>query len=183
MKDVSHFDVLEARFHTWLAQNSIPVTRFAVGVIFFWFGVLKFFPGLSPAQDLAGRTISTLTLGHITPHVSLPILATWECLIGIGLLTASGQYMRVTLVLLALQLPGTFLPLVFFPAETWTHFPYAPTLEGQYIMKNLVLISAGLLMGATMHGGKVIMDPKAANLAEKKQEAYSRYRRRFRIEP
>lgn len=113
----------------------------------------------------------------------MPVLATWECAISIGLLTASGWYMRATPVLLALQLPGTFLPLVFLSSETWTHFPYALRLEGQYIIENLVLISAGLLMGGTMHGGKVISDPKAAQQAEKKQGVYSRFRRRFHKEP
>jgi len=113
----------------------------------------------------------------------VPVLATWECAIGIGLLTASGWYKRATPVLLALQLPGTFLPLVFLSSETWTHFPYALRLEGQYIIENLVLISAGLLMGGTMHGGKVVSDPKAAQQAEKKHGVYSRFRRRFHKEP
>lgn len=178
---VSRFTVLEARFHEWLARHCVPMTRVAVGVIFFWFGVLKFVPGLSVAEDLAGRTITTLTFGLVPPHVSIPLLATWECAIGVGLLTR--RFMRGTLVLLALQLPGTFLPLVFFRAETWTHFPYAPTLEGQYIIKNLVLVSAGLLLGGTMHGGRVITDSRAAQEAERSQAVYGRFRRRFRTEP
>jgi hypothetical protein len=54
---------------------------------------------------------------------------------------------------------GTFLPLVFFPAETWTRFPYAPSLEGQYIIKNLVLLGAGIVVGATVRGGSISAEP------------------------
>lgn len=183
MDTVSRFDLLEGRFHCWLASHAIVATRIAVGIVFFWFGFLKFFPGLSPAQDLAGHTIQHLTLGHILPRISLPLLATWESAIGIGLLFARGWWMRLTLVLMALQMFGTFLPLVFFPKAAWTRFPYAPTLEGQYIIKNLVLLSSGLLMGGTMHGGKVISDPKSAAKAEHSQKVNQRFRERFKREP
>jgi len=58
--------------------------------------------------------------------------------------------------LLFLQMAGTMTPLVLFPAETFVRFPYAPTLEGQYIIKNLVLISAGLVVGSTVRGGRIV---------------------------
>jgi hypothetical protein len=60
---------------------------------------------------------------------------------------------------------GTLTPLFFFPADTFTRFPYAPTLEGQYIIKNLVLVSAGLVLGATVRGGAVVADPEIAREA------------------
>jgi len=154
---------LDARIAEWMARYCIVVARLALGVIFFWFGVLKFFPGLSDAESLVGRTVSMLTLGYVPSHVSVPILAVWECAIGLGFL--SGLFTRATILLLLLQLPGTFLPLIFFPAETWKHWPYAPTLEGQYIIKNLVLIAAGLLVGATVRGGSVVADPTAQSSA------------------
>ena len=66
--------------------------------------------------------------------------------------------MRLTLALLWLQMLGTATPLLLFPAETWVIFPIAPTLEGQYIIKNLVLISVGLVLGATVRGGKLVTD-------------------------
>jgi hypothetical protein len=125
--------------------------------------VLKFFPGLSPAQDLAARTIGLLTFGLVPPPVSVPVLAAWECLIGLGLVV--GRWMRVTLLLLFVQMLGTVTPLFLFPAETFTRFPYAPTLEGQYIIKNVVLVSAGLVIGATVRGGAVVADPEAARQA------------------
>jgi hypothetical protein len=81
-------------------------------------------------------------------------LAVWETLIGLGLIT--GKFLRIILLLLFAQMIGTMTPLILFPAETFSKIPYAPTLEGQYIIKNLVLISAGLVVGATVRGGKII---------------------------
>jgi uncharacterized membrane protein YphA (DoxX/SURF4 family) len=141
----------------WMARNGILLLRMSLGIIYLWFGVLKFFPGLSPAQDLAERTIEMLTIGRISDRVALPALALWECLIGIGLLT--GYAIRATLLLLFLQMIGAVMPLFLFPQEVFTKAPYAPTLEGQYIIKNLVLVSAALVIGATVRGGKVVADP------------------------
>lgn len=171
----------DARIVGWWAKNGIMLMRIALGLIFFWFGALKYFPGLSTAEKLASETILKLTFGHMHSSVSMPILATWECAIGIGLLSC--RLPRVTLLLLLGQMSGTLLPLVFFPSETWAHFPYAPTLEGQYIIKNLVFISAGLVVGATARGGRVVSDPKAAQVAEKTEAVSDRFRRRFRQEP
>lgn len=158
----SWFGYIDVTLTTLMARSAIPLARIALGVVFFWFGVLKFFPGLSPAQDLAARTISVLTFGLIGPALSLPILATWECAIGLGFL--SGKFLRLTLLLLFLQMPGTMLPIIFFPHETFTLVPIAPTLEGQYIIKNVVLLSAGLIIGATMRGGTLTAEPGAARL-------------------
>ena len=144
----------------WMARFGIVLLRVSLGVVFLWFGALKFFPGLSPAQDLATRTIGLLTFGLIPAQVSILALAAWECLIGIGLIT--GMFMRATLLLLFLQMLGTITPILFFPQEVFTLIPYAPTLEGQYIIKNMVLISAGLVIGATVRGGAVIADPRTA---------------------
>ena len=68
-------------------------------------------------------------------------------------------YDFLTILLLFVQMPGTLLPMVFFPQETFTIFPIAPTLEGQYIIKNFVLIGAGLIIGATVRGGYLITEP------------------------
>ncbi len=143
-----------------MAQYGVRLLSISLGVVFFWFGVLKFFPGLSPAQDLATKTISMLTVGLIPPHVSIVVLATWECVVGLGLIL--GMFMRATLLLLFLQMLGTVTPLIFFPQEVFTRIPYAPNLEGQYIIKNVVLISAGLVIGATVRGGAIVADPQGA---------------------
>jgi uncharacterized membrane protein YphA (DoxX/SURF4 family) len=156
----SRLDRIDRRITGILATAAIPFLRVALGIVFLWFGALKFFPGLSPAQDLAARTIEMLTFGIVEPGVSLPVLAAWECLIGIGLLL--GRFLRVTLLLLAVQMVGTMTPLFLFPTETFTQFPIAPTLEGQYIIKNLVLIGAAMVVGATVRGGELDPEPDAA---------------------
>lgn len=162
---------IDARLVDWMAEHGPTLLRMALGITFFWFGFLKFFPGLSTAETLAARTINTLTAGYLPPSVAMPVLAVWECAIGLGLLT--GWLMRLTLLLLFSQMVGTFLPLVFFPTETWK-YPLVPTLEGQYIIKNVVLVAAGLTLGATVRGGKIVADPKAARLAERLQRTLKR---------
>jgi uncharacterized membrane protein YphA (DoxX/SURF4 family) len=157
VRDIANrFDVLDARITGWMARHGLPLLRISLGIVFLWFGALKFFPGLSPAQDLAARTIEALSFGTVHASVSVPLLAAWECLIGIGLLF--GIFMRATLLLLAVQMAGTLMPLVLFPGEVFTRIPYAPTLEGQYIIKNAVLISAAIVLGATVRGGRLVAD-------------------------
>jgi len=154
----SSFDRVDAAIAGWMARHGLTLLRLSLGIVFLWFGILKFLPHMSPAESLAGRTIAVLTFGHVGPGLSLPLLAVWECLIGIGLLT--GVAPRVTLLLLYVQMIGTLLPLFFFPHETFSVIPFAPTLEGQYIIKNLVLISAGIVIGATVRGGRLVSDGK-----------------------
>lgn len=149
---------LDVRITSTLARIGVPVLRIGLGINFLWFGLLKFFPSASPAEDLAARTIEALSGGLVGPALSLPLLATWESLIGLGLLT--GIWMRATLFLLAVQMLGTLTPLVLFPSETFTTFPIAPTLEGQYIIKNVVLIGAAMVVGATVRGGGLVADPR-----------------------
>jgi uncharacterized membrane protein YkgB len=146
----------------WMARYGLTMLRLSLGVVFLWFGALKFFPQLSPAQDLATRTISVLSRGLVSPEFSLPMLAAWECLIGLGLVVGRG--LRGILLLLYAQMLGTLTPIVLFPHELFTAIPYAPTLEGQYIIKNLVLISAGIVVGATVRGGRMIAEPSRGKL-------------------
>jgi uncharacterized membrane protein YphA (DoxX/SURF4 family) len=141
-----------------MARHGITAVRISLGIVFLWFGFLKFFPGLSPAQELAAKTIRVLTFGIAPPEISLPILATWECLIGIGLVL--GKFLRGVLLLLFVQMLGTITPLVLFPDDVFQRVPYAPNLEGQYIIKNIVLISAALVVGATVRGGRLSAEPK-----------------------
>jgi uncharacterized membrane protein YphA (DoxX/SURF4 family) len=142
------------RITLFMRRYGILFLRISLGIVFFWFGFLKFFPGVSPADQIATRTIERLTFGLLPPSTSIILLALWETLIGLGLIT--GKLLRVTLLLLFTQMLGTLTPLFLFPAETFTRLPYAPTLEGQYIIKNLVLISAGLVVGATVRGGRIM---------------------------
>jgi len=152
MRLTDQFDQVDQQITQWMARYGLLIMRLGLGVVFFWFGALKLVPGLSPAEDLVRHTIY-----FVDPDLFLPVLAVWEMLIGLGLMT--GKLMRITLLLLFVQMPGTALPLVLLPEVTWTAFPYGLTLEGQYIIKNLALIGAALVLGGTVRGGRLEPDP------------------------
>lgn len=154
------FDAIDRRITGAMAAHGLTVLRIALATVFLWFGGLKLIPGVSPAEDLAGRTIETLTFGIVPSSVAVPFLALWEVAIGVGLLL--GRWMRVTLFLLFVQMLGTITPLILFPGETWVRFPLVPTLEGQYILKNVVLVSAAIVLGATVRGGELTPEPVVA---------------------
>jgi uncharacterized membrane protein YphA (DoxX/SURF4 family) len=145
---------LDVRLTGWMARHGLVILRIALGIVFVWFGVIKFVPGWSPAADLATRTMERISFGLVPPRVALLLLAGWEALIGVGLL--SGRFLRLTLLLLFVQMLGTMLPLALFQRETFVAFPYSPTLEGQYIIKNVVLVSAAIVIGATVRGGRLV---------------------------
>jgi uncharacterized membrane protein YphA (DoxX/SURF4 family) len=129
----------------------VALLRVSLGIIFLWFGALKFAPGFSPAEGLAGATMAKLTFGWLDPKVAIAILAVWETAVGLALIF--GVRLRIALALLLVQMAGTLTPLALFPAVTFTRFPFVPTMEGQYILKNLVLISAAIVIGATLRRG------------------------------
>jgi len=120
----------------------IKFARLAIGIVFIWFGVLKMIGELSPAYDLISATIYWLT-----PEIIIPLIGLWEVAIGIAFLFP--PLTRVGLVLLAAQMPATFAPLVLLPAVCFTVFPFGLTLEGQYIIKNLVIIACALIIGGS----------------------------------
>ena len=156
--DPTAFQVIDRRVTHWLAEHGLTLLRISIGLIFVWFGVLKFWPGLSPADQLATETIDRLFFGLITEDLARVLLAILETTIGIGLVT--GKFMRFTLLLLVGQMLGAATPLFLFPEVTWSNL-LVPTLEGQYILKNIVLVSAGLSIGATVRGGRLVDDPEA----------------------
>ena len=147
------FDKADIALTSWMAVKGIFLLRISIGIIFFWFGFLKFFQGMSPAETLAVKTIDNITFHLLNEKLIITVLAVWETLIGIGLIF--NIYLRVTLLLLLLQVLGTFTPVFLFPSEVFAVFPYALTLEGQYIVKNIVIISAAIVIGATVRGGKL----------------------------
>jgi len=161
--DRTRFQTLDRRITRWLAEHGLTLLRISIGLIFIWFGVLKFWPGLSSADELARQTIDRLSFGLIDAGVARILLATLETAIGIGLVT--GKWLRLTLLMLIAQMLGTVTPLFLFPDLTWSRF-LVPTLEGQYILKNIVLVSAALTIGATVRGGSLVDEPISATQSE-----------------
>jgi uncharacterized membrane protein YkgB len=147
------YDRVDRKITHWMANYGLTIMRLGLGVVFLWFGALKLAPGASPAEDLVRNTIY-----FVDPDLFLPVLAVWEMLIGVGLLT--GKYLRLTLLLLFAQMVGTALPLVVLPETVWTDFPFILTLEGQYIVKNLVIIGSAIVLGGTVRGGRLVPEPE-----------------------
>lgn len=125
-----------------MGRWGIPVLRLALGIVFIWFGGLKVVGG-SPAGELVAATVYV-----VPPDLFVPILGVWEVLIGVCLLYR--PLIRLGILLLFLQMPGTFLPLVLLPEVAFVSFPFELTVEGQYIVKNLVIIGAALVVGSTV---------------------------------
>ncbi len=125
---------------------SIPVARFSLFVVFFWFGILKVI-GLSPAGGVVQRLFET-SIHFMSFHTFYIGFGLFECLIGILFLIKGTE--RLVIPLLFIHMITTFGPLVLLPGETWQRF-LVPTLEGQYIIKNLVIIATGIGIAAHLH--------------------------------
>ncbi len=138
----SRLNSLDVRISGFLNKNGIFLLRYSLGIIFIWFGALKPF-GLSPATELVKSTMSFFPF--INVDIFIAILGLWEVLIGLTLIIRT--YNRIAILLLFSQMAGTILPVFLLPHLVFTKFPFVLTLEGQYIVKNLVLISAGIVIG------------------------------------
>jgi uncharacterized membrane protein YkgB len=138
----TRLDAVDRQIAGWMQRNGMRILRYALAVVFIWFGVLKPL-GMSPAETLVKNTVYFLP-----PDVFFPILGWWEVAIGVALLYRPLN--RLALLLLFLQMPGTMLPLVLLPEVCFTSVPFGLTVEGQYIIKNIVLIGAAIVVGGTV---------------------------------
>ena len=144
-------DVLRAA-EGLLARHSITALRISVGLIFLGFGALKFIPGASPAEAIAQRTVDLLTFGIVSGSPAVLMTGVVETTVGVLLVT--GVALRVGLVLLAGALAGIMSPLVLFPGDLFDGM--APTLEAQYILKNIVVACAGMVVAASALGARYV---------------------------
>ena len=117
-----------------------PFYRLALFVIYFWFGLLKAIE-VSPASGLV-RDLLVHTMPFISPELFMLLLGLFEMMIGVLFLIRGAE--RVVIPLLIIHMITTLIPLVVLPEVVWQDF-LIPTLEGQYIIKNLALI--GLAIG------------------------------------
>lgn len=149
------FLAIENRIHHELVLHSISALRIALGAVFLGFGLLKFFPGISPAEGLTEATAHILFLGLIPGPVALVGIATLECFIGISLLV--NRWLRLAVYLLAGELVGVLAPLALLPSRIFSGPHNAPTLEGQYVLKDVVLVAAALVIVAgSFRGGQLV---------------------------
>ena len=141
--NIRTYDELDIFITKFMSKWGITFLRYSLGLIYIWFGILKPF-GLSPAQELVENTVYWFD----NPKTFVPILGWWEVVIGLTMCIK--PLIRVSIFLLFIQMPGTFLPLILLPEVCFNNFPFGLTLEGQYIIKNLIIISAALVVGSTV---------------------------------
>lgn len=133
------------QFSRFFNANTTNFLRWSIGIVYVWFGALKFFSGLSPAEALAKDTIRIITFGLIPDEVNIILLAAWE--VGVGLMLLSGIFTRYAVIAAIVHICFTFTPLLFFPDVSFTHAPYGFTIIGQYIVKNLVFaVALGIIL-------------------------------------
>ena len=134
---------VDERLRPLLARIGVPLLRISLGVVFLWFGLLKIFD-VSPVSGLVANTIY-----WFDPDVVVPALGAFEVFVGACLV--AGRLMRVALPLLVLQMAGTFLVLVLLPDVAFREGnPLLLTVEGEFVVKNLVLLSAALVIGSRL---------------------------------
>jgi uncharacterized membrane protein YkgB len=138
---------MDKRITAFMRQWGLVAVRASLGIIFIWFGILKPI-GLSAAEPLVKATVQWLPL--LSPEVWVALIGWWEVAIGVAFLFR--KTLRIAIALMFLQMIGTFMPLILLPSVTFQngHLPYAPTMEGQYIIKNLLIIAAALVVGGTV---------------------------------
>ena len=134
---------LDIFISNYMNTYGILLLRYSLAMIFIWFGLLKPL-GISPAQELVENTVYWFD----DKATFVNFLGWWEVVIGFTMCVR--PLIRISIFLLFLQIPGTFLPLVLLPEVCFTDFPYGLTLEGQYIVKNLIIISSALVIGGTV---------------------------------
>lgn len=144
---------LEAACQAWLIAYSIAILRVSVGAVFLGFGALKFFPGVSPAENLVETTTHILTFGLVPGAIALLGVATLESVIGLCLILGRG--MRAATYLLGMQLVGILSPIVLLPGRLFSGAGIAPTLEGQYVLKDVIIVGAALVLAATLGGARL----------------------------
>ena len=134
---------VDERLRPFLARVGVPLLRISLGIVFVWFGLLKIF-GESPVSDLVAKTIY-----WFDPDVVVPMLGVFEVFVGACLI--AGKLMRIALPLLVLQMAGTFLVLILHPDVAFQDGnPLLLTVEGEFVIKNLVLLSAALVIGSRL---------------------------------
>ena len=143
---MSRLKNLISTYDAWIAgtmhRYGFILLRISLAIVFIWFGMLKPL-GLSPAASLVAQTAF-----WFDPDWFIPVLGYWEVLI--GLLMLFRRTVRVAILLLFLQMPGTFMPIFVLPEVVFTQAPFGLTLEGQYIIKNITLIAAAIAVGGTV---------------------------------
>lgn len=136
---VNKFSLLTAKIsQKW----GVSIMRYALAIIYIWFGILKPF-GMSPASDLVANTVYWFSSDWFVPALGI-----FEVAIGVMLLFR--PTVRFAVLLIFIHLPGTFLPFIDYSESTYAGMAFELTLEGQYIIKNLLIAAIAIMIGGAM---------------------------------
>lgn len=135
-------DSFDLRIGLWLEKYGHIAHRLALAMLFIWFGLLK------PLGYKTATSMLAHTVYWGSPEVMVPILGWWEVAIGLCLLIR--PLVRVALLLLMIRLPGTLLAFILLPDVCFEGSVLTPTPEGQYLVKDLVLFTAAMIIGGTV---------------------------------
>ncbi|MBV9690114.1 MAG: DoxX family protein [Ktedonobacteraceae bacterium] len=171
------FDKVDESINRWLVRYSVILLRISMGAVFFGFGVLKFFPNVSPAQSIATQTLNLISFGLLPATISRVFVASLECAIGLCFLT--GKFLRMAVWLLLFELIGILSPLVLLPGELFTGPFHAPNLLGQYVLKDVILAGAGLVIAANLRRSPLSTEQKV----ESKEHSTSGQQMMEEVEP
>ncbi len=152
------FDEVDANLNRWLLLHSVTLLRISLGAVFLGFGILKFFPNVSPAQSIAIQTMAKLSFGLVPANISIVFVASLECVIGLCFIT--GQFLRIAVWLLLFELIGILSPVVLLPGELFTGPFHAPNLLGQYVLKDVILAAAGMVIASSLRKGRLDAEQK-----------------------
>jgi uncharacterized membrane protein YkgB len=148
----------------WLARHSVTLLRISMGLVVFGFGFLKYMWGVSPAQAMVLHVTRVLTFGLMPEHLTMPLFATVECLLGLSLITGWG--LRYIVYPLTVWAVAILSPVILFPGELFSGPHHAPTLEGQYVLKDIILLAACTVIAARVRREAV----RGSNSAREVQE-------------
>ena len=148
---------LAAHLAEWTSRHSIALLRISVGAVFLVFAIPKFIPGASPVEGMVMRTVEALSLGIVPGAIGIVLVAVLETFIALTLIT--GRLLPLGLLAMAGAMLGFFSPLVLLPGEL---FDGGLTLTAQYILKDVVLVTAGLVIMARALGARLVAPGTAA---------------------
>lgn len=137
--------ILDSQLIAFCKKHFLGLARLSIFVVYFWFGILKVF-GHSPASSLV-QSLFEKTIPFMSFSLFLILFGIFEMIIGVLFLIKGME--RLAIVLLILHMITTIMPLFVLPATTWTGF-MVPTLEGQYIIKNILIIACAMVVGAQL---------------------------------
>ena len=138
-----------------------------MGVIFVFFGALKLFPGASPAESLVMEAIQTMTFGLVPGRAGVAFTGLIE--VALGLLLVTGRLRRLTIYVLGLELVGILAPLAVLPTRLFEGV--MPTIEGQYVLKDIIVFASGMVLAATIRGGRLVAGPGNAQPTKQQGES------------